>query len=150
MPSFYYNVADILDDIQRPLQHKYGALCNVVDTRELAEAVIAHAFSGVCDPPPLLIQQYTDYGLPTEKAVAALHAINATLHDELVRAVRQTYSLDAYDITTRLTSQDEVVITLQPKPTPSTSEQLRREVEDALANGDYVPESLRRLVGASL
>lgn len=150
MPSFYYNVADILDDIQRPLQHQYGALCNVVDTRELAEAVIAHAFSGECEPPPLLIQQYTDHGLPTEKAVQVLHEVNAILHDELIRVVRQTYSLGAYNITTRLTPQDEVVVTLTPKPTPTAAEQLRREVEDALANGDYVPESLRRLVGASL
>lgn len=144
---YLFNVAEQANKILLMMSDHIGAIADYCDSYPIMRAIVENYLYG----PPLMdrkdvLRMISDYGIPTDIA----EDIMVEVQDEFIFNVRPTLGSNkgstAFDFTLRNNGDLEIVVLDPPEPSPE--EQYKNEIRQGLANGDYYPEHVRRLVEA--
>lgn len=151
--TFYFDASELTQGIRNVIAVRFPAVAAVIDVNQLLSSMIDVAIYGGANPgwksPYLLLSELR---VPSDIIKETIEHCCSVVQNALAASLGEIDLNYEYEWEVRGDFSDLVVTKRQrgftlPRPRRiSPQEELRMEVQAAMDNGDYIPESIRRIV----
>ena len=145
---YLYDVSNIVGTLRNALEPCQHSDRMTLTFSELVDRVLAVVLLNDNAGSSVVVSEMVKAGLDEDTAKETLHFIMWRLARGITTDISTRYNPDESDVFFKVNEDDSLTVVVSSKAVKDAFDVQRQEILEGIANGDYYPEHIRRMVGA--